>query len=66
MSALLVLVGVSAVGGGGALALGRRTLVAGLGVQAGGCAVLGTGGLWALVAGLAISLELGWRPWRRD
>jgi hydrogenase-4 component B len=50
VTALLVLLGVAAVGGGGALALGRRTLVAGLGVQAGGCAVLATGGLWALVA----------------
>lgn len=51
MTPLLVLVGAAVVGAGGALALGRRTLSAGLGAQAAGCALLATGGLWAFVAG---------------
>jgi formate hydrogenlyase subunit 3/multisubunit Na+/H+ antiporter MnhD subunit len=46
-----VLVGIGAIVVGGALAVGRRTLVSGLGVQAAGCALLAVGGLWALAAG---------------
>ena len=51
MSALLVLAGVAAVGAGGVLAVARRTLTHGLGLQAAGCAAIGAGGLWALAAG---------------
>ena len=45
-----VLVGGAAVGTGGLLTLLRRTFVAGLTVQAVGCALLAVGGIWALVA----------------
>jgi hydrogenase-4 component B len=45
-----VLVGGAAVGAGGLLTLLRRTFVAGLTVQAVGCALLAVGGIWALVA----------------
>ena len=51
MIPLLVLVGIGAIVVGGALAVGRRTLASGLGVQAAGCALLAVGGLWALAAG---------------
>ena len=45
-----VLVGGAALGTGGLRTLLRRTFVAGLTVQAAGCALLAVGGIWALVA----------------
>ena len=49
-STLLVLAGAAAVAAGGGLALVRGTLGVALGVQAAGCTLLATGGLWALAA----------------
>jgi hydrogenase-4 component B len=48
--AVLVLVGVAAVGVGGVLTIARPSFTVGLAVQAAGCGLFAAGGLWALFA----------------
>ena len=49
--AVLLLLGVGAVGAGSLVALARRTFAAGIWLQAVGCGLIAVGGLWSLAAG---------------
>ncbi len=51
MTGAVLVLGLSAVGLGGALCAARRTFAAGLAVQAAGAALVAVGGFWALAAG---------------